>query len=537
MSKSPPESVYLQAKALFDSGQLKKAGNFAYTLLQQYPGDMFLTNMLGSVYVAHNNWPEALKYYRKAVRKEPRNALALYNMAVAQFSVGDIEDARKTLLKALKIDPKNDRIWVFLGMLHNKKMDYEQAISCYRKALEANPGSIEAASGLMSELEHTNDLEALAHYLDGFQDRHPNHPVGALFKGLLLARRKDYAPAREVLEQVSFSLDFQKQERNLEMRRVQVLAQIADKQGRYKEAFDLFARMNDIRKEITPPTLYDTARQQEKMAAHAQYYTPENVGKWDPLSKVADRPAFMIGFPRSGTTLLDTFLRGHKDIEVLEETGIAAAMVQKLGVHSRDTLPLLETLSAGQMQKAAEGYLRAARKLAPGDGVIVDRNPYNTQILGDILRVFPKARVIMAVRDPADVVLSCYMQNFVLNDANALLTNIQDAAKAYDSTMKLWVQYQEVLDFDKTVIRYEDIVNDAAATLPPLVDFLGLEWDPAMLDHQKTAASRERINTASYAQVVQPIYKSALRRWENYAELMPEALEILTPWRAYFGYV
>lgn len=211
-------------------------------------------------------------------------------------------------------------------------------------------------------------------------------------------------------------------------------------------------------------------------------------------------------------------------------------MVNALDINSIETLKTLATVSKPQARSVANGYMKALQKQGGDTGVLVNRNPFDTIYIGEILRIFPRAKILLAMRDPADVVLSCYMQMFTINDANSTLTTPLGAAKTYDCAMKLWVQYNELFDLDSIICRYEDLVDNPEGTLRPIIDFLGIEWDENTLNHEKTAASRERINTVSYAQVVQPVYSSSVRRWESYAEFMPEALEILAPWRAYFGY-
>jgi hypothetical protein len=153
-----------------------------------------------------------------------------------------------------------------------------------------------------------------------------------------------------------------------------------------------------------------------------------------------------------------------------------------------------------------------------------------------IHRVFPNAKFIFSLRHPCDCVLSCFMQTFKPNEAMANFLSLDQAARLYAAVMELWSTYRQKLDLDVHVLKYEDLVQDLESTCKPLLSFLGLEWDDNLHNYQKTAQDRESINTASYHQVIQPLYKQASGRWINYREQMQPVLPILQPWIEAFGY-
>jgi hypothetical protein len=179
-----------------------------------------------------------------------------------------------------------------------------------------------------------------------------------------------------------------------------------------------------------------------------------------------------------------------------------------------------------------------ARSLVPLDPgkLLVDKNPLSMNSLPAIRRLFPDARIILALRHPCDVVLSCYITNFRPNNAMASFLSLDTAAELYDLSFALFEKSRELLQPPLHVNRYEDLVEDRDRELRPLLDFLGLEWDERVLDHESTAKARGHIKTASYAQVVEPIYKRSAGRWENYREHLEPVLPVLAPWVARFGY-
>ena len=153
-----------------------------------------------------------------------------------------------------------------------------------------------------------------------------------------------------------------------------------------------------------------------------------------------------------------------------------------------------------------------------------------------IHRLFPDARFIFARRHPADSVLSNYLQAFQLNDAMANFLDLGDAAAFYDVAMSLWYRARETLNLDVREIAYEELVADQEATLRPLVEWLGLSWNDALLDHQRTAVDRGVIVTPSYDQVTQPVHRRAAGRWQRYAKHLAPVLPILDPWARHLGY-
>ena len=525
-----------KAANLFKSGQLAAAAAYSRQLLKRYPREALLFNILGGVAAENEDWRTAEKYFAKGVRVDPRNFEILRNLAKAQLNQRIPLKAEQNLKKALTIKPDFVEGWNTLGLVYLEKNEPAAARKAFLKALDISPGFAEAAANVLTELEASNDLEGLESALVRFEKHLPDNPVTSMCRGLVANRKKDYQTALSLLESITFAPGSALENKALEAARTAHMAKLNDRLGHYEAAYRLFILTNRQARENTPQETFDAEGFRKHIALRRDYFATFSPAKWPEIETPDAEPVFMVGFPRSGTTLLDTFLRGHGDIAVTEELPLVQTLVGKLGTNGLNELSRLEKISGMKAQNAGEAYLRELRKHAGDSPVRIDRMPFNILRAGEILRVFPKAKFILALRDPADVIFSCFMQNFVMNDANANFMTPESSAEVYDETFSLWQLYTEKLDFPYFTLRYEDVVEDAETALRPLVDFLGLDWDPAMLDHQKTAQSRERIKTASYAQVVQPIYKTALRRWEHYADMMPGALETVRPWREYFGY-
>jgi hypothetical protein len=213
---------------------------------------------------------------------------------------------------------------------------------------------------------------------------------------------------------------------------------------------------------------------------------------------------------------------------------IVKKAVEKLPGGYPDSLANLTAEDADRLRRA---YFAEVDRFmgGPPPGILVDKMPLNTIEVGLIHRLFPKAKILLALRHPCDVVLSGFMQAFKPNAAMVHFGGLADTAKFYASVMSLWHRYAEVLPLDVLTTRYEDLVADFEAETRRILTFLGLPWEDSVLSYAERAKSRP-IATPSYHQVVQPIYAQSVGRWHNYREQMAEVLPVLRPFVEAFGY-
>jgi hypothetical protein len=168
--------------------------------------------------------------------------------------------------------------------------------------------------------------------------------------------------------------------------------------------------------------------------------------------------------------------------------------------------------------------------------LLVDKLPLNLAVVPIILRIFPGAKFILAIRHPCDTTLSCLMQNFAANEAMACFYTLEDAVNTYVTVMTQWQKFVNTIPVNYHRIRYEDLIVDLEGCCRGLLAFLGLDWNPSVLNHVEHAKSRPAINTPSYHQVTQPIYSHARYRWRRYEREFAEQLPKLKPFIDCFGY-
>jgi len=179
----------------------------------------------------------------------------------------------------------------------------------------------------------------------------------------------------------------------------------------------------------------------------------------------------------------------------------------------------------------ADGYVQRGE-----DVMLIDKSPLHMQSVPQIYRLFPNAQVILALRHPADVVLSCFMAKFRMNASMSNFVRLDTIAEFYDLSFSLWEKSLALFPLKVHPVVYERMIEDPEAALRPVVEGLGLRWQADILDHQRTARQRGVITTASYAQVTEPLYSGSVGRWQHYRKHLEPVLSSLRPWAEKLGY-
>ncbi|MFO3703569.1 sulfotransferase [Xanthomonas codiaei] len=256
----------------------------------------------------------------------------------------------------------------------------------------------------------------------------------------------------------------------------------------------------------------------------------------------SEDPTFLVGFPRSGTTLLERILDAHPGFVVLDERPALEEAIACLRAGMDLAEPHLDdwlaSLSDTQIGKARDIYHAVVAKYVSVDSCLIDKYPLNLTRVPYIARLFPRAKYILLLRDPHDCVLSCYMQAFGMRGGALSFATLEASAETYVKVMSYWERHRALASAQVHVIRYEDLVNDMPSHVSALLHFLASEWDDAVTSFQELAKSRPtRINTPSYAQVIEPIHDRAIGRWEHYRHhFSPRTQHLLAPWRLRYGY-
>jgi tetratricopeptide (TPR) repeat protein len=439
---------------------------------------------------------------------------------------GREDDALQAIDEAVQRDPHDVALWLALASHRLSMLQNELAEKAYLRAISIQPDSSAANIGLALCFELTNRTEDLAKLVGAAEKR------GAPANALNFIRAFDHRRARRYGEGVAALAEVPD---DIESpRRFHLMGQLQEGLGNYDEAFAAYSRMNALHRDDPTRPEERATNYRNVVRIQRDSLTPEWLGNWREETEKDGRPTpvFLVGFPRSGTTLLDTMLMGHPNIEVLEEEPTlrnAANLILDF-----ESLPV----TTDKLHEARNAYFETAASLTPlkPGNLLVDKNPLSMNLLPYIRRLFPEARIILALRHPCDAVFSCHVTNFKLNDGMSNFLRLETAAELYDLSFSHFECARDLLQLPVHAIRYEDVVAAQEKELRSLLKFVGLEWSDSVLDHETTAFNRGRIKTASYAQVAQPIYSRSAGRWQNFRKHLEPIFPILEPWVAKFGY-
>lgn len=485
--------------------------------LERAPQDWESWNNLGNCLAALGDAEGAIAAFENAINRSPYPSLpeVFLNLARALGTVQNREARLTNAEEALRRFPDHPSVRIEHGLALIGSGRNDDAIAVLQAAA-AEPGFGEAHLELGLLYEHTNRIDDLDALIAAGEAAGPCAERDFL-KAWSLRRHNAFAEARVLAEQVPDTIN--------PVRTAQLRAEIADRLDEPDEAFRQFTLMNRASVAAMPPA---AVSYRAMIEAQTAAMTPP---PGPPLAHDGPDPVFVVGFPRSGTTLLDTLLANLPELQVFEERPMLAQIDAEFPDLARSTDGALIA------QARARYFALAAQMEGPAGGRrVVDKHPLHMARLPLIDRLFPAAHVVMVERHPADVVLSCYMANFLLNTAMRSFTDLEEAARTYDAVFANYRRARELLPLRVHEVRYERMIADLAGEMRPLLAFLGLEWRDEVLDNQASAARRGTVRTASYAQIGQPLYQRAVGRWERYRAHLEPVLPILDPWIERLGY-
>lgn len=504
----------------------------AIRLQPDYPDAHYL---LGNALMEKGDLHETQACLRRAIDLRPGYFEALSDLGAILLMMGRMDEAPAILQRALALRPESPEALANLANLLEMDERVEEALALYQRALRAQPDSLEVLAKQAELLEKTGRLAEAADAIARGLARQPEHPVLNLVAARLERREGNYAEAAARLEDVLSRHLPRDVSGNIHL----LLGQLYDRLGQTEKVLGHLVEGKRRTASAADPGGASQLRFMNKIDAAKAWLNDRlvNAAGADPALSV-DTPVFLIGFPRSGTTLLEQILDSHPALQTMEEKPAAAAMEQAFLAMTGGGADALSGLNQEQLATLRQAYLdEAARhvKRQPGT-LLVDKLPLNTVRVPLLWRVFPEARFILAIRHPCDVTLSCLMQNFGANDAMAGFVSLGGVAEIYSRVMGAWREYAERLPLHWQRIRYEDLVSNFDPEARALLEFLGVGWNDAVLEHTQHAQQRGIINTPSYHQVTQPIYQHARYRWKRYEKEFIPVMEVLRPFIEDYGY-
>ncbi len=486
----------------------------------------------------HGDRSGAMELLHQALQIAPNDPVTLTTMAIMYREERRLRDAVLHCDAAIRACPTYASAWLERGFVLSTGGSFERATESYAEAARLDPGNAAPWAGMAMIAARKGDHSVVRGYAERALAIDPENLIATSALATVEIEEGEYAAVIGRLEPLLTNASPPSSER---ANALNVLGDAFDKQGRPEDAFRAY-----------------TASKSEFAAVHADQFPPgrethrefiDRVGAslletdtvdW-PLPEKghvayqAEKHVFLLGYPRSGTTLVENILASLPNVLALEERPTlrdadeafltdAAGFARLVALSDTDAVPFREAYWA---RVKGAGLDVAGR-------TFVDMDPLKGIRLPLIARLFPKARVLIMRRDPRDVVWSCFHTNFALTSTSYEFTSLERTARHYDALMRLTQDSIARLPLAVHEVRYDSLVHDFDRTTQELCEFIGMPWNPALREFDRTARARG-VSTASAAQVRKPLYDGT-RQWERYRGQLESVMPILQPWVTRFGF-
>jgi len=426
---------------------------------------------------------DAVPFYREIV-SATAHARDFLGLSHCLIRLQQFPEAEQLAKKVIELSPDLAEAYVNLGICLQTRGRFKAAKSAHSEALNRNPKLTDAAY-------HLALLDPDAASSPGFQ------------QAIRYLNEQQLPPEKQA------HLHFAR-------------GKLAEREARYKQAFEHFQSGNAIKSARYP---FDEVRYQAYIERIIHTFSSNFFKQHSSFGLSTESPVFIVGMPRSGSTLLEQILNSHPAIQGIGEHREMRDIMRKLPqqIASKRLVPeCIAEISAPQSRVLARRYLDSLPKTDKDTARIVDKMLGNFLRLGMIALLFPNARIIHCQREALDTCLSCYTQDFAAG--LRFTTRLSHLGAVYKSHLKLMAHWERVLPMKITRINYEDLVSNTEACTRQLIDFCGLSWDPACLQHSIT---KSNVATASFLQARQPVYGKSVGRWQHYGDWLAELKQAL----------
>lgn len=500
------------ADALQQQGDLMGAADCLRECLLRFPHSPEAHYRLGNVYRAQYRPDDAIVEYRSALRLQPGIFQAHNNLGILLLAAGETDEAISHFEQAIQLQPSYVEAHLNLGSAFRNRHEMARATGAYQQALRFRPSSTSAHNGLAdTSLEVGDSAGANAHWHAALQTSPGD------YRALLgLAKQGSLTPGDPDVNQIEARL----REPKLSLDAISHLhfaaAYILDREGEIDRAFEHFRQGNSARRALFQRSGcgFNAADHTQRVQRIIDKFTQEYFNQTEGFGVFNELPIFIVGMPRSGTTLVEQILSSHSQVygagELKDIGRIVARLASQSGI-GRTFCEWLGGLDVTQSREIAEAQLSRLARLSPTAERVTDKMPGNFFHLGLIATLFPRARVIHCRRDARDVCLSCFKQFF---DGLYFAWDLNDLGRNYREYERLMAHWATVLPLRIHEVVYEELVANTDTVIPQLVDFCGLPWEDRCRDFHE---NRRPVRTMSRSQVRQPVYRTSVGQWQRYA--------------------
>ena len=452
------------------------------------PDDLDAHYNLGLAHTDKGEWDAAIRAYRRALELNPNHGLSWNNLGAALEKKGDLAGAEAAYARAVALNPAHHEAQNNLGAIYSEQGRLEDACRCFEDSIRANPDFIEPHFNLSSLKTYRADDPHLL-YLERNLVKAGDMPVKARIRYWFALGK-----AREDV-------------------------------GHYDEAFAAYAEGNRLQHELLP---CDEVRADAMLERLTTVFDRDFFAARRDVPGSDKAPIFIVGMPRSGTTLLEQILASHLAVHGAGELPDLNQVIMDAPARAERRFPdFVPDLQPEDFRRMGEAYAERVWRLAPGVQHITDKMPANFFYIGMIRLMLPNAKIIHAMRDPMDSCFSNFARLF--NDTMEFAYDLGTLGRYYVRYIKLMRHWHAVLPAGSILdLRYEDMVADTEGQARRILDYLGLPWDDNCLAFHQ---NKRHVKTASVAQVRKPIYKTSVARWRRFESHLQPLLEIVQAYR------
>ncbi len=513
------ELHYNMGSTLLQTGRPEEAEKHQREALKLKPNYADALSGLGAVQFFNGETEKSAYSYQQALNHQPDNVEILRGFANVLSSLGHHETAIEHITHALDIDPNNKDTRIAKGFIYLSCGQLDEAFDCCYPILNTKSPHKKSIYLAASVYEKKGDAKKSYQYLAPLLEENPP-PVEAVLNFSYISNSLNLVDkAIEYMEQllqndkISIPADNRR-------RLYFALGKAYDRQKNYNSAIKNFYTANKLKQAV-----FDIKTIQRDVDAQINIFPSNFKNHLATTSIRSQRPIFIVGMPRSGTSLVEQILASHPKIcgagELSDINNLAQRMQLTNKLESRYP-KCLEQADSQQLNHMTQTYLNRLSDIDNKALHVTDKMPGNFMHLGLIQLLFPDARIIHCIRNPLDTCLSCYFQDFSVN--HPWIYDLENTGKFYLEYKRLMKHWKNVLDIPILDVNYEELVENQETVSRQMIKFFDLDWDDACLQFHK---NKRFIWTASYQQVCQPIYKKSVSRWKNYEQHIKPLINIL----------
>ena len=487
--------------------------------IQLNPGATVAYHHLAVIYQNSGQLSEAIRYYEHAIAIQDDFVDSYCGLATALIGQYKYDRTIRLLETNIQRLPETAYLYYCLAVAYQEQGEVEKAKAYYDKTLEIDSRYIDAQTGLAGILALQGEYKKAGEKLENIIKSHPDDSFAKI---IYITYADRFGAAEKAIEMGVECLSNNKLKDKSRSKLLFALAKLYEQQGDLDIAFEHYHQANKLKNVI-----FDEQSYLSMFDSLITTYTADIFVKHHHEYSLSEKPVFIIGMPRSGTSLAEQILASHPDVFGAGELPAVNRMVDQLPAVLDTSISYpecLKYLDNHTLQQLASEYLEEARLKSDDEKFITDKMPSNFMHLGFISLMFPNARIIHCTRDPLDTCLSCFFQNFTGEHPYAYsLTSLGKFYRMYEKLMGHW---SKVIPNPIYELSYEKIVVNPEQEIRSMIDFCGLEWNDKCLDFHQT---KRTVATASHSQVRQKIYTSSVGKWRSYEKHLDElhsALEL-----------